>query len=121
MMVIKNRYGDVEKYITKDGSEIRELMHPLQHGCKNQSLAEATILAGCETRLHRHEVTEEIYYILSGNGLKRLGDEQFAVVTGDVVCIAPTTAHNIRNTGDQVLVLLCCCSPAYSHDDTYIC
>ena len=34
-------YRDIEPYVTKDGSEIRELMHPAVHGNEKQSLAEA--------------------------------------------------------------------------------
>jgi mannose-6-phosphate isomerase-like protein (cupin superfamily) len=40
------------------------------------------------------------------------------VRTGDTVCIPPGTPHRIRNTGAGPLRILCCCSPAYSHDDT---
>lgn len=48
----------------------------------------------------------------------RLGEEEFEVKTGDTVCIAPGIAHCIHNTGKGDLVILCCCSPAYSHEDT---
>jgi len=36
-------YEEIEPYITKDGSIIRELIHPAVHGNSNQSLAEATV------------------------------------------------------------------------------
>ena len=32
--------------------------------------------------------------------------------------IAPGTAHKLWNTGDDPLVLLCCCSPPYADADT---
>jgi mannose-6-phosphate isomerase-like protein (cupin superfamily) len=47
-----------------------------------------------------------------------LGDETFDVKVGDTVCIPPGTPHQLNNTGDIALKLLCCCSPAYSDDDT---
>lgn len=109
---------DIPAYTTKDGSEIRELMHPLHHSCHKQSLAEATVKPGCQTRLHRHQETEELYFMLSGKGTMTLGDEVFTVKSGDTVCIAPGTAHRIENTGQQDLVILCCCAPPYSHADT---
>jgi hypothetical protein len=31
-MNMKSRYADIPAYVTKDGSEIRELMHPAVHG-----------------------------------------------------------------------------------------
>ena len=37
------RYADIPVYRTKDGSQIRELMHPEHHGNRTQSLAEAIV------------------------------------------------------------------------------
>ena len=112
------RYAEIAAYITKDGSEIRELMHPARHGNSRQSLAEATIEPGSRTQLHRHAQTEELYHVTSGSGLMTLGDARFKVSPGDTVLIAPGTAHCIEATGAEPLRILCCCSPAYSHEDT---
>ena len=57
------RYADIPAYVTKDGSVIRELMHPQQHGGRAQSLAEATVPPGTRTLLHRHALTEELYHV----------------------------------------------------------
>lgn len=111
-------YNSIPPYVTKDGSEIRELMHPSTHGNRNQSFAEATVLPGARTALHRHQLTEEIYHITGGAGMMTLGGERFAVAAGDTVCIAPGTPHCIENTGKIPLKILCACAPAYAHDDT---
>ncbi len=108
----------VEPYLTKDGSEIRELMHPDHHCARQQSLAEATVAPGGVTLLHRHLRTEELYHITAGRGLMTLGERVFEVRRGDTVVIPPGTPHCIRNTGRRPLRLLCCCAPAYSHADT---
>ena len=122
---MKSKYGDNKKFITKDGSVIRELMHPDAHmstgfNVKNQSLAEATVPIGVVTVLHTHTLTEELYHITSGEGLMTLDKKQFDVTVGDTVCIPPGTPHCIKNTGDSDLKILCCCSPAYSDDDTQL-
>jgi len=115
---MQTRYAEIPAYITKDGSQIRELMHPAQHGNRLQSLAEATVAPGARTQLHRHAQTEELYHITSGSGLMTLGDTCFKVGAGDTVLIAPGTPHRIEATGPAPLRMLCCCSPAYSHEDT---
>lgn len=115
---MKSQYQKVLPYITKDGSEIRELMHPDQHPVTNQSLAEATVPAGTVTQHHRHLLSEEIYHITSGRGIMFLGSESFEVKPGDSVVIPPGTPHAIENNGDEPLTILCCCSPPYSHEDT---
>lgn len=112
------RYGECTAFITKDGSIIRELMHPKQHGNARQSLAEATLPAGGCTLLHRHHVTEEVYHFTAGEGEMTLGEERFPVRAGDTVCIAPNTPHCLHNTGSMPLTLLCACAPAYTHEDT---
>ena len=93
-------------------------MHPTVHGNQAQSLAEATVPAGARTLLHRHRLTEELYHITAGQGLMTLGDDRFPVTVGDTVCIPPGTPHCIEALGDGPLRLLCCCAPAYAHDDT---
>jgi len=114
------RQKQLATYITKDGSSICELMHPTQHENKNQSLAQAIVPVNTETQLHHHKLTEELYYIQQGTGLMTLNDKQFNVEAGDTVCIPPQHKHKIKNTGQTELEFLCCCSPAYSHEDTYL-
>jgi mannose-6-phosphate isomerase-like protein (cupin superfamily) len=116
--MMRTRYDGIQASTTKDGSIIRELMHPAIHGNHNQSLAEATVPVGSTTLLHRHRQAEELYHITAGAGVMVLGDERFDVMAGDTVCIMPDTPHQITNTGAAPLKLLCCCSPAYSHGDT---
>ncbi|MDH3689155.1 MAG: hypothetical protein OEU36_06695, partial [Gammaproteobacteria bacterium] len=70
---MKTQYSEVAAYTTKDGSEIRELIHPHKGSSRNQSLAEATVAVGAATLVHRHHLTEEIYHITQGKGLMRLG------------------------------------------------
>ncbi len=109
---------EIEPFITKDGSIIRELMHPDHHASEYQSIAEATIPAESKTLLHQHNKTEEIYHIKTGTGRMTLGSKSFIVTPNDTVCIKPETAHCIENIGEEPLVLLCCCVPGYSHEDT---
>lgn len=114
----RSQYAEVGAYRTKDGSEIRELMHPAVHGNAAQSLAEAVVSPGAGTALHRHAVTEEIYHFTAGEGVMTLGAGRFAVRAGDTVWIAPGTPHRVENTGLLPLKILCACAPAYTHDDT---
>ena len=54
-MELHNRERDAEPFTTKDGSEIRELMHAAK-----QSLAEATVAPGQATERHYHAASEEL-------------------------------------------------------------
>lgn len=111
------RTAERDAFTAPDGSEIRELARP-PGSARNQSLAEAKVPPGGETAEHFHRTSEEIYHFVSGSGRMRLGDEVSEVGPGDTVVIPPGTRHKLWNAGEQTLVLLCCCSPAYQDEDT---
>jgi mannose-6-phosphate isomerase-like protein (cupin superfamily) len=110
----------VPAFTTKDGSEIRELLAHRNSCIHHQTLSEARLPPGAATTPHRHLETEEIYYILEGRGLMRVGGQTAPVGPGDAVAIPPGTSHQITNTGDLTLKFLCCCSPGYEHEDTIL-
>lgn len=118
-MKLTNLHG-VEPFTTLDGSEIREVAGIPTGNAVNQSLAEATVAQGGETQEHFHRNTEEIYFFTHGRGRLRVGDESRDVEPGDTVVIAPGLRHKLWNQGAEPLRLLCCCAPAYSHEDTVI-
>jgi mannose-6-phosphate isomerase-like protein (cupin superfamily) len=110
----------VPAFTTKDGSEIRELLAHRNSCIRRQSLAEARLPADGATTPHHHPRTEEIYYILEGQGLMQVGDETRAIGPGDAIAIPPGATHQIRNAGSVVLKFLCCCVPAYEDEDTVL-
>jgi mannose-6-phosphate isomerase-like protein (cupin superfamily) len=109
-----------EAFITADGSSIRELAGIPTGNAVNQSLAEATVPPGGATVAHLHRRSEEIYLFTGGTGHMRLGDDERAVRAGDCVVIPPGIVHKLWAGEREPLVLLCCCSPAYSHEDTVL-
>ena len=109
-----------DSFITKDGSEIRELLAHRNSVIRNQSLAEARVPVGGSTQEHYHARAEEIYFITAGCGRMRIEAEIAEVKSGDAIAIPPGKKHKIWNTGSETLKLLCCCSPAYEHGDTII-
>jgi mannose-6-phosphate isomerase-like protein (cupin superfamily) len=118
-MEIKN-LDEVASFITKDGSEIRELLAHRNSAIRNQSLAEARLPAGTSTQEHYHVRTEEIYYITHGTGRLRIDGETRDVKPGDAIAILPGFKHKLWNTGPETLRLLCTCAPAYENSDTVI-
>jgi mannose-6-phosphate isomerase-like protein (cupin superfamily) len=110
----------LEPFTTLDGSTIREIVGPAWTPARNQSLAEATVPVGGQTIAHYHRQAEELYFFTAGRGRMTLSGEERDVVVGDCVVIPPGETHQLVNTGDEPLVLLCCCAPAYSHEDTVL-
>ncbi len=111
------KHAEQVPFTTKDGSNIRVLLDLSNAPVKNQSLAEAMIPAGGETERHYHRISEEFYYITSGNGLMEVDGVERQVVPGDAILIPAGAWHRIRAIGP--LEFLCCCAPPYGHEDTY--
>jgi mannose-6-phosphate isomerase-like protein (cupin superfamily) len=115
-----SKLDDLRPFTTLDGSTIREIVGPAWTPAHNQSLAQATVPSGGRTAAHFHRVTEELYFFLHGTGRLRVGDDEQQVGPGDCGVIPPGEVHQLVNTGAGPLVLLCCCAPAYSDDDTVL-
>jgi mannose-6-phosphate isomerase-like protein (cupin superfamily) len=109
---------DATAFTTKDGSTIRELLG-VEHGARNQSLAEAWLEPGQATQRHYHAVSEELYVLLDGEGEMEVDGERRRVARGDAVLIPAGAWHQITADAGVPLRFLCCCAPPYSHGDTY--
>jgi quercetin dioxygenase-like cupin family protein len=66
---------------------------------------------GQEQAGHRHAVGDKLYYVVSGTGRIRVGDEERAVAPGDLVCAPAGSEHAVRNPGPERLVLLVTMAP----------
>ena len=104
--------AEVEPFTTKDRSTIREFHHT-----EAQSVAEARLAPGQATERHYHARTEEIYFVLEGEGQMEVDGDRRRIVAGDAILIPPGARHQIRAEGP--LRFLCCCAPPYTHDDTF--
>ena len=109
-------YAGLTVFTTLDGSTIRKYANTDQ-----QSLAEATVPPGAATAAHLHRRSEELYLFTAGRGRMRLEGAELEVRAGDCVTIPPGTEHKLYNLSDhEPLVLLCCCAPPYSDEDTVL-
>lgn len=90
-----------------DSEVVFSQMAPLT-GLKRTGVTLVSIPPGKESFVpHVHYREEEWVYIISGNGTAEIGEEQHAVAAGDFMGFPPgTVAHNLKNTGDEMLVYL---------------
>lgn len=107
-----------EAYVTKDGSTVRELAHPLFVPGLGMSLAEAVVEAGGKTETHFHTSFDEIYYCLEGAGVLYVNSEPHPFFPGVCHLMTKGAAHSL--TATTKLRLLCLCCPAYSHEETIL-
>lgn len=115
-MIVQN-LASQKPFTTKDGSQIRSILDLNNAPVRNQSLAEASIPTGGSTERHYHKLSEEFYFLLEGEGTMEIDGESRQVGPGDAILIPAGAWHQI--TAITPLRFLCCCAPAYAHEDTY--
>lgn len=115
------KLADCDEIIAGDKSRLRELLHPerVYSFAGRYSLAQALVKAGQATLKHRL-LSDEVYYILSGQGIMHVDRESEAVAAGDVIEIRPGSVQWIENVGRKDLIFLCIVDPAWNEADEEI-
>jgi mannose-6-phosphate isomerase-like protein (cupin superfamily) len=115
-MFIRN-LNDCPEFLAGDNTILRELFHPEKDPLAlRYSLAHARVEAGKTSFRHRLK-TSEVYYILEGQGIMHIGEEEREVLPGDAVYIPPMEWQFIHNPGPGELVFLCIVDPAWRKED----
>ena len=69
------------------------------------------VAPGSRHRLHEH-VSEQVYVIVQGRGIMRVGDEERWVEEGDLVYVPGGALHGIENASEGALVYVSAATPA---------
>ena len=96
-----------------------ELIDTKNTEAQKLNLALVTIDEGQAAQPHLHHATEELYFILEGEGEVSIGQMVSRVSQGYAVFIPTGYIHTIRNTGSTTLRLLAINSPPYDPTDTF--
>lgn len=113
-----NQISEQTPFTTADGSTIRSILDHTNAPVEKQSLAEASLPPGAATDRHYHKKSEELYFILDGEGTMEIDGESKSIGPGDAILIPAGQWHQIT-AGVEKLTFLCCCAPPYSHEDTF--
>lgn len=70
-------------------------------GAKHGTFGYVEFLAGSSHELHKHPNADEIFYVLSGHGMVRSGDEMFEVSAGDTVFVPQGDTHYFKNIDEK--------------------
>lgn len=90
---------DNETYLLKDNTSLRNLI-----------VSSTKLYRGQQTRGHRHQGQEEVYFFVQGYGRMIVGEEHskpFDVAPGTVVLIQDGQFHRVINDGDINMVFNC--------------
>ncbi|MDQ8187765.1 cupin domain-containing protein [Pelagicoccus sp. SDUM812002] len=111
------RVSDCPDYVAPDLAVAKEFMSPRMSGLKNLSIALITIPSGVTVKKHYHLNSEEVYHIVSGEGIMYLDGDDERMRTGDAVSIKVGQWHSVRNDTAEPLVMIVTCAPAWDPED----
>ena len=69
------------------------------------------LLPGQFQKVHAHEGSDKVYYVLSGTGCFTVGDEEEDLGEGQAVIARAGAPHGVRNETQEDLVLLVTMAP----------
>jgi mannose-6-phosphate isomerase-like protein (cupin superfamily) len=72
------------------------------------------LLPGQAQKIHAHEGSDKVYYVLSGTGHFTVGDEEEDLGRGHAVIARAGAPHGVRNETGENLVLLVTMAPRLS-------
>lgn len=93
------------------GALSKALVRPETTGSQKIDYRISTYRPMAYVEKHVHQIQEQVYHILDGEGLMQLGDEQRVVRKHDVIFVAPGTWHAIQNTGLGDLTFIVATTP----------
>ena len=59
---------------------------------------------------HLHDGDEEVYYVIAGEGIMFVNDEEEVITTGDIVLTKSGSYHGLKNTGPDILKIFVACA-----------
>jgi mannose-6-phosphate isomerase-like protein (cupin superfamily) len=100
------------EFFFQERCHIAELLNTTD--CPGLSIARARVEPGVTTVLHIVRGTEEVFFILSGQGDVEIAGKVIGTVRpGDLLRIPADTPQRITNTGQEDLVFLAVCAPLF--------
>jgi mannose-6-phosphate isomerase-like protein (cupin superfamily) len=73
------------------------------------------LLPGQSQKVHSHEDSDKVYYVLEGTGRFTVGDEEADLEAGQTVMAPASVAHGVRNESREDLVVLVTMAPPPGH------
>ena len=87
------------------GIRFRRLFSPEDRLGRIDFIDRTVVPAGSSIGEHRHEGNDEIYIVVSGEGVLTLDGQEHRVAPGDVAVTSSGSSHGLCNVGPEPLVM----------------
>lgn len=107
-MILKNQDEGIRREKLGGSGKGQALAFPVAIPDQNGAFVMTTRLElepGASVGYHLHADTEEVYFVMSGEGLYTEEDESRTVKAGDIMLCRMGRSHGIENTGKETLAI----------------
>ena len=105
--------------IASDGAEVIEL-DSNERATTKKGIALGKLPSYRAAAMHKHEKTDEVYYVIAGTGNIHLQGKKHAIEKGSVIVVPRGIEHGLENLAAEPLIALCLSSPPYTESDFII-
>ena len=95
---------------------LKHLAAPWTMGTEHLWVGMSEIDPGSRSNRHSHP-NEEVFFVVAGRGRAVVDTEEVDVGPGSVVLVPSGETHQLVNTGDEPLQVLCSAAPAFDKRD----
>ncbi len=106
-------HEDIKK-LAKENTNFRKVVYTGQ----NSQLVLMSIPVGGDIGEETHHDTDQILFLVDGEGMAVIDDQESAFTEHEVVFVPTGTKHNFKNTGDEDLKLYTVYAPPAHKDGT---
>ena len=82
------------------------LIDPENSPSQNLKMGHTTIYPSGKTTGHKHDDMEEVYFVVSGEGLMKTGEDEFPIKAGDALYVPPGEHHTTYQKGNIPLTVI---------------
>lgn len=122
MKHVKEHEVKGERFEAPSARIIKHLAAPWTMETRNLWLGVSKVDPMSNSNPHTHMDAEEVFYVVSGHGQVRVGDEKEDIEPGSCIYIPPGVEHQLINTNDETLKVVAVTSPPFtptSFDDAH--
>lgn len=97
------------RVINRDKPVLRDtyfLVDPKDSPSRRLTMGHTTIYPTGTTTGHTHDDMEEVYFVISGEGIMVVGEDEFEIKPGDGLYVPPGVFHTTYQKGNQPLSVL---------------
>lgn len=87
------------------------LIDKISMGAENMAVGLGRFKSGQKCAPHKHDDSEEAYYILEGRGIIKIDEEKYEVSKGNAIFIPKGYTHQVMNNHEEDLVFIWVMAP----------